>query len=265
MLTVCFPLTATCPPLRFPFLSMKKYLLPLTFSLAIAALATAQEAKPAADKDKKAPAPLDEKTLHDRVSYFYGSDVARNFRDNGVEVEPEIFLQGLKDTLEKKQPKYTAEELDFAMNQFAQMMMAKQAKDAAEAGTKNSAEGEKFLAENGKRKEVTTTASGLQYEVLKAGDGEKPGPTDTVTVHYHGTLVNGKVFDSSVDRGEPVSFPVNGVIKGWTEALQLMPVGSKWKLFIPAKLAYGERGAGQDIGPNSTLIFTVDLLKVEKK
>jgi FKBP-type peptidyl-prolyl cis-trans isomerase len=242
---------------------MKKLLLPFAFTLAFAAFASAQEAKPAA-APKTGP-PLDEKTLHDRVSYFYGADVARSFRDNGVEVDLEIFFQGLKDTLEKKQSKYTQEELDFAMSQFAQGMMAKAQKEQAEAGTKNATEGEKFLAENGKRKGVTTTASGLQYEVMKDAEGTKPGPTDTVSVHYHGTLVNGKVFDSSVQRGEPVSFPVNGVIPGWTEALQLMPVGAKWKLFIPAKLAYGERGAGQDIGPNSTLIFEVELLKIEPK
>jgi FKBP-type peptidyl-prolyl cis-trans isomerase len=247
---------------------MKKLLLPLTFSLAIAALASAQEAKPVAPDAKPgapAVAPLDEKTLHDRVSYFYGSDVARSFKDNGVEVDLDIFFQGLKDTLEKKPGKYTKEELDFAMNQFAQVMMAKQQKEQAEAGGKNAAEGEKFLAENGKRKGVVTTASGLQYEVIKEGDGAKPTATDTVSVHYHGTLVSGKVFDSSVERGEPVSFPVNGVIPGWTEALQLMTVGSKWKLFIPAKLAYGEHGAGQDIGPNSALIFEVQLLKIEPK
>ena len=244
---------------------MKKLLLPFAFTLVFAAYASAQEAKPAAPAPAKTAAPLDEKTLHDRVSYFYGADVARSFRDNGVEVDLDIFFQGLKDTLEKKPTKYTQEELDTAMNQFAQAMMAKTQKDQAEAGTKNAEEGEKFLAENSKRKGVTTTPSGLQYEVIKAGDGAKPSATDTVSVHYHGTLVNGKVFDSSVQRGEPVSFPVNGVIPGWTEALQLMTVGSKWKLFIPAKLAYGERGAGQDIGPNSTLVFEVELLKIEPK
>ncbi len=196
-------------------------------------------------------------------------DVARSFRDNGLdqEVDLEIFFQGLKDTLEKKQAKYTRRKSwTFAMNQFAQVMMAKQQKDQAwKPVTKNASEGEKFLADNGRRKGVTTTASGLQYEVLKAAEGAKPTATDSVSVHYHGTLVSGKVFDSSVERGEPATFPVNGVIPGWTEALQLMPVGSKWKLFIPAKLAYGERGAGQDIGPNSTLVFEVELLKIEPK
>ena len=144
-------------------------------------------------------------------------------------------------------------------------MVAKQQKDMAEAGVKNAAEGEKFLADNAKREGVKTTASGLQYEIIKAGEGAKPTANDTVTVHYHGTLINGKVFDSSVDRKEPATFPVGGVIPGWVEALQLMPLGSKWKLFIPAKLAYAERGAGPEIGPGSALIFEVELLKIDPK
>ncbi len=248
---------------------MKKHLLPLFVTLAFRRLVRvragrnhANAPKPAADGAPKAPTPLDEKTLHDRVSYFYGSDVARSIRDLGVELDVDTFLaMGLKDTLEKKQTKYTPEELEFAMNQFAQVMQ----KAAMEAGSKNAADGEKFLVENGKRKGVTTTASGLQYEVLKAGDGAKPTATDTVSVNYLGTLVNGKVFDASKDHGGPATFPVNGVIAGWTEALQLMPTGSKWKLFIPSKLAYGERGSPPDIMANSALIFEVELLNIEKK
>jgi FKBP-type peptidyl-prolyl cis-trans isomerase len=246
---------------------MKKHLLPLFVTLAFASFASAQEAKPtdapkpAAEGAPKAPTPLDEKTLHDRVSYFYGADVARSIRDLGVDLDLNTFLQGLKDTLEKKQSKYTPEELEFAMNQFAQVMQ----KAAMEAGSKNAADGEKFLVENGKRKGVTTTTSGLQYEVIKAGEGAKPTPTDTVSVNYMGTLVSGKVFDASKDHGGPATFPVNGVIAGWTEALQLMPVGSKWKLFIPSKLAYGERGSPPDILANSALIFEVELLSIEKK
>ncbi|HEY2572719.1 MAG TPA: FKBP-type peptidyl-prolyl cis-trans isomerase, partial [Verrucomicrobiaceae bacterium] len=204
----------------------------------------AQESKPAA-----APAAADPAALLDKVSYFYGTDVARSSKENSVDIKLEAFIEGLKNTLEKKPSKYSPEELDAAMNQFAQQMVAKQQKDMAESGGKNKEEGDKFLADNAKREGVTTTKSGLQYEVLKKGEGKTPAATDTVTVHYHGTLVNGKVFDSSVERGEPASFPVNGVIPGWVEALQLMPVGSKWKLFIPSSLAYGERGAGRDIGP----------------
>jgi FKBP-type peptidyl-prolyl cis-trans isomerase FklB len=131
-----------------------------------------------------------------------------------------------------------------------------------EAGDKAKTDGVKFLEENKKRKEVTTTASGLQYEILKKGDGPKPAATDNVQVHYKGTLINGKEFDSSYKRGEPAEFPCTGVIKGWTEALQLMPVGSKWMLYIPPALAYGENGAGGDIGPNATLIFEVELLDI---
>ena len=125
-------------------------------------------------------------------------------------------------------------------------------------------QGKKFLEENGKRSSVVTLASGLQYEIVAEGNGPKPGPADKVKTHYHGTLINGEVFDSSVERGEPFEFPVNGVIKGWTEALQLMPVGSKWKLYIPYDLAYGERGAGAQIGPFSTLIFEVELIDIVK-
>ena len=124
--------------------------------------------------------------------------------------------------------------------------------------------GKDFFAENSKRKDVVTLASGLQYEIITEGNGPKPGPTDTVKTHYHGTLLNGTVFDSSVERGTPLSFPVNRVIKGWTEALQLMPVGSKWKLYIPSHLAYGERGAGAKIKPNAALIFEVELIDIEK-
>lgn len=147
-----------------------------------------------------------------------------------------------------------------AMQAFENNMREKEAARGNEA----KAAGEKFLAENGKKKGVTTTASGLQYEILKAGDGPKPQATDRVNVHYHGTLLNGKVFDSSVERGQPITFGVQEVIKGWTEALQLMPVGSKWRIFIPSNLAYGEQGAGGDIGPNEALIFDVELLGIVK-
>ena len=246
---------------------MKKLLLLLPAALfVVTAPVPAQETKPApAAPAAAAPTPVDPAVLLDKVSYFYGTDVARSFHENAVEIKLESFIEGLKDVLEKKQAKYTPQELDAAMNQFAQQMVAKQQKDMAEAGGKNKEEGEKFLATNGKREGVTTTKSGLQYEVIKKGDGKIPAATDTVTVHYHGTLVNGKVFDSSVERGEPASFPVNGVIPGWVEGLQLMPVGSKWKLAIPAALAYGERGAGKDIGPNSALIFEVELLSIGAK
>ena len=238
---------------------MKKTLLLLSAASLLAAVsATAQESKPAA-----APAPADAAGLLDKVSYFYGTDVARSFKENGVDIKVDSFVDGLKNTLEKKPGKYSPEELEAAMQQFAQQMVAKQQKEMAEAGNRNKEEGEKFLADNGKRKEVTTTKSGLQYEVIKKGDGKTPAATDTVTVHYHGTLVNGKVFDSSVDRGEPASFPVNGVIPGWVEGLQLMHVGEKYKLYIPSELAYGAQSPSPAIPANSVLVFDLELLSIK--
>ena len=245
---------------------MKSTLLLPIITLAIAAAASAQEAKPADAKpaaEAPAPAKLDPVMLKDRVSYFYGSDVGKSLRDNKVEVNPDTLIQGIKDTLEDKKPgKYTEKELEEAMTQFAQAMMAKQQQASAAAAVANVEEGKKFLEANGKKEGVKTTESGLQYEVLKKADGAKPTANDTVTVHYEGKLISGKVFDSSVARKEPATFPLNGVIPGWTEGVQLMNVGSKFKFTIPAKLAYGERGAGPDIGPNSTLIFEVELLSI---
>lgn len=207
----------------------------------------------------------------DKVSYFIGSqiggNIANNFKQQGVEVDLDAFLEAVRHQFEGKPSKYKPEELQAAMEAFEQVMKGKQAemeKQAAAKAQEVKAAGAKFLAENGKREGVKTTASGLQYEVVKQGDGPKPVPTDKVNVHYHGTLLNGKVFDSSVQRGEPITFGVQEVIKGWTEALQLMNVGSKYKLFIPADLAYGDNGAGSDIGPGETLVFEVELLKIEK-
>ena len=144
-------------------------------------------------------------------------------------------------------------------------MMAKQQEMAKKLGEKNKAEGEAFLAENKKKEGVITLPSGLQYKVIKAGTGKKPKATDTVTVHYQGTLIDGKEFDSSYRRGQPVTFPVNGVIPGWTEALQLMEEGAKWQIFIPSSLAYGDRGAGRDIGPHATLIFEIELVSIQEQ
>ncbi len=207
----------------------------------------------------------------DKVSYFIGSqiggNIANNFKQQGVEIDLDSFLGAVRDQFEGKPSKYKPEELTAAMEAFEKVMQGKQAEmqkaQAAKAGEVK-ASAAKFLAENGKREGVTTTASGLQYEVLKKGEGAKPVPTDKVNVHYHGTLLSGKVFDSSVDRGEPITFGVQEVIKGWTEGLQLMSVGSKYKFFIPADLAYGDNGAGADIGPGETLVFEVELLKIEK-
>ncbi|HET6935004.1 MAG TPA: FKBP-type peptidyl-prolyl cis-trans isomerase, partial [Candidatus Angelobacter sp.] len=189
-----------------------------------------------------------------------GMQVGGTISRQGIEVDPNVLLEGLKDAMAGK-PIMTEEDVRATMMQLQSDMLAKQ----KQAGEANKKEGEAFLAANKAKPGVVTLPDGLQYTVVKEGTGPKPTASDTVTVNYRGTLINGKEFDSSYKRGEPAKFPVNGVIKGWTEALQLMPVGSKWQLFIPADLAYGERGAGADIAPNSTLIFEVELLSIQGK
>ena len=242
---------------------MKFHLLLPLLALAFAATASAQEAKPTDAKPAEAPVTAPDPKLNDKVSYFVGTDVGKSIRDNGLEVNIETFVQGLKDTIEKKKEmKYSDKELEAAMQQFAQNMMAKQKKSAEEAGGKNAEEGAKFLADNAKKEGVTTTASGLQYEVLKKADGPKPAATDTVTVHYTGTLLSGKVFDSSVQRGQPVEFALNQVIPCWTEGVSKMREGGKAKLICPPEIAYGSRGAGSAVPPNATITFEVELLKV---
>jgi FKBP-type peptidyl-prolyl cis-trans isomerase FklB len=193
----------------------------------------------------------------DTLSYSIGVLFANSLKQQGLDKISPKDLSEAFETVMNNQP--TRIDKDEATKIYSKAMSEINQKQSA--GMRE--EGEHFLAENKKRSGVTTTASGLQYEVIKMGDGPKPGPTSKVKTHYHGTLINGKVFDSSVQRGEPISFPVNGVIAGWTEALQLMPVGSKWKLFIPYNLAYGERGAGADIKPYTALIFEVELLGIE--
>jgi FKBP-type peptidyl-prolyl cis-trans isomerase FklB len=191
----------------------------------------------------------------DSVSYSLGVLFAQNFKNGEkVDIDATAMSKGFSDAVNGKEA-ISAEKANQIFSAFMQAASQKKYAGNIEAG-------KKFLAENGKRPGVLTTASGLQYEIMKAGTGAKPLATDKVTVHYHGTLLNGKVFDSSVQRGQTIEFPVNGVISGWTEALQLMPVGSKWKLFIPSNLAYGERGAGGDIGSHETLVFEVELFKV---
>jgi FKBP-type peptidyl-prolyl cis-trans isomerase FklB len=193
----------------------------------------------------------------DKISYALGLSMGQNLMGSGVtSLDYADLAAGIKDVLEKNQPQISYQEAQQVLGQFFQELEAKIAGAAK-------AEGEKFLAENKKREGVQVTASGLQYEVLEATIGQKPKATDKVKVHYEGTLIDGTVFDSSYQRGESISFPLNGVIKGWTEGLQLMSVGSKYKFFIPYQLAYGERGAGQQIPPYAALIFIVELLGIE--
>ncbi len=203
------------------------------------------------------------KTDKDKVNYGIGVGMARNLQRQGVDVDLDFVIMGLKDTLSGKKLLMTEEELQKVMSAFQKYLTDKQAEAAKAAGEKNKKEGEPFLAENSKKPGVVTLPSGLQYKVLKEGDGKKPTINDTVVCNYRGTLIDGTEFDSSYKRNQPATFALKSVIKGWTEALQLMPVGSKWQLFIPASLAYGDRAMGPEIGPNATLIFEVELLAIK--
>lgn len=205
------------------------------------------------------------KTEKDRLSYAIGMDIGSGLQRQNLDLNPEIVAQGIWDKLSGGETLMTDQEYRDTMTAFRQDMAQKQMAKMKDAGEKNKIEGEKFLAENKKKEGVVTLPSGLQYKIFKEGTGKSPKLADTVTVHYKGTLIDGTEFDSSYRRGGPASFPVNGVIKGWTEALQLMKEGAKWELYIPSDLAYGERGTGRGgIGPSSTLIFNVELISVKE-
>lgn len=202
----------------------------------------------------------------DRLSYALGLSMGHNFRGSGIEkINVQDFADGVAAVYNGVAPKLSFEEAKKTINEFFTELQKKQQEEAAAMAAVNEKAGQDFLLENGKRVEVKTTPSGLQYEVLKEGNGAQPTAGDRVTVHYTGKLIDGTVFDSSVDRGEPATFGVTQVIPGWVEALQLMKAGAKWRLFIPSALAYGPQGAGGVIGPNQTLIFDVELISVEGK
>ena len=230
-------------------------------------LTFAQDEKPAVKPTETPEKESPFKTLKDRSSYGIGQNLAAQIKFNDqLDLNFELVIEGFADALRDKEPKMTERQIQETMLELQQLLRAaaeeKQKMQFAEAIKA----GKEFLVKNGKRKGVKTTESGLQYEVLKKGAGKvSPKPTDKVTTHYHGTLLDGTVFDSSVDRGEPIDFGVGGVIKGWTEALQLMTVGDKFKLFVPSDLAYGARGAGEKIGPHTTLIFEVELIAINGK
>ena len=211
-------------------------------------------------------------TNKQQVSYIIGRDLARNFAQQGLELDLDVLSAALKEAAQGQSSQLNPDQMQAAMEQMQQRM---EAQDAGQNGDQTSqvqsnagatgnakADGEAFLAQNVQKSGVKTLPSGLQYEILTEGTGRHPSLQSSVTTHYHGTLIDGTVFDSSYERGQPATFPVNGVIAGWTEALQLMGEGSKWRLYIPSDLAYGKRGAGRDIGPDSALIFDVELLKV---
>ncbi len=213
-----------------------------------------------AQKDGK----IELKTRIDSISYMLGTNIGKSLRMQKIDIALPVFSAAIKSAQNDEAPLMTEEQMQTLYMSFQAEMQTKQAETQKVEGEKNAKEGEKFLAENKSKPGVVTLPSGLQYKILKEGTGPKPAATDKVRVHYSGTLISGKEFDSSYKRGEPAEFPVTGVIKGWVEALQLMPVGSKWMLYIPWDLAYGDGGAGGDIGPKSTLIFEVELLEIVK-
>lgn len=204
-------------------------------------------------------------TTKDKVSYGIGLDIGRSFKQQNLgasDIDMDKLRTGIQDALGDVKPLLSDSQLTETMMTFQKEMMARQDSLSKKAGEDNLKKAEEFLAKNGKEPGVVTTATGLQYKVLTEGKGAKPDSSGSVTVHYVGTLLDGTEFDSSRKRGQPVSFPVGNVIPGWTEALKMMPVGSKWMLYIPPALGYGERGAGKQIGPNSALIFEVELLSL---
>jgi FKBP-type peptidyl-prolyl cis-trans isomerase len=210
-------------------------------------------------------APLTLKTDKDKVSYAIGVNIGKSMRKDTVDIDPAIFSRGMKDALAGGKLLLTDDEMKAALTKLQTDLRAKQEETMQKTGEINKKGGEDFLTQNKTKPGVVALPDGLQYKILKEGTGPKPTANDSVVCNYRGTLLDGTEFDSSYKRGQPATFPVSGVIKGWTEAVQLMPVGSKWQLFLPADLAYGNRGAGPDIGPNATLIFEVELLSIQNK
>jgi FKBP-type peptidyl-prolyl cis-trans isomerase FklB len=204
-------------------------------------------------------------TKKDKISYAIGADLGGKLKSSSIDVDPNILTRALKDTLTGAKPAMTDDEIRATLSDLTKDLQQKQTAATKEKSEKNRKEGEEFLVSNKSKEGVVALPSGLQYKILKAGDGPKPTAADTVVCNYKGTLIDGKEFDSSYKRGQPATFPVGGVIKGWTEALQLMAVGSKWQLFIPPDLAYGDRQAGPDITPGSTLVFEVELMSIQPK
>ncbi|HKQ39234.1 MAG TPA: FKBP-type peptidyl-prolyl cis-trans isomerase [Verrucomicrobiae bacterium] len=229
---------------------MKNLLIALMVGGSVAALVAADDS---ALKDEK-----------DKISYGYGMEIGKNLKRQGIEINADLLAQGLKATLNGDKTLLTDDEVRQTMMAFQQKMQAARAEKSKKEGEENKTKGEAFLAENKKKEGVQTTASGLQYKVITKGTGPMPKADDTVKTHYRGTLIDGTEFDSSYKRGEPATFGVTQVIKGWTEALLMMPVGSKWQLFIPGDLAYGP-GGRPGIPPNATLLFDIELLAIEPK
>jgi FKBP-type peptidyl-prolyl cis-trans isomerase FklB len=228
--------------------------------------ASTAAAKPHRATTAKSPAaPLALTTQKDKFSYALGMNLGTTLHKQAVPVDPNILARGLKDALAGGKTALTEDQARATLMEVQTEMRKKQEEQMQIAGAASKKEGEAFLAANKSKDGVVTLPSGLQYKILTQGTGPKPTPSDSVVCNYRGTLINGTEFDSSYKRGEPATFPVTGVIKGWTEALQLMPVGSKWQLFVPSDMAYGERSPAPQIGPNATLIFEVELLSIQPK
>ena len=238
-------------------MSLRKWILATAMVVLTTAAAVAQDA---ASAGQAAP---ELKTDKDKFSYALGMNFGENFRKQGLDLDPALFAKAFAEAFNTGKTSMSDQDMQTLLMTAAQEFRKKQAAIAAEKGATNQKEGDAFLAANKTKEGVVTLPSGLQYKILKAGSGEKPTADDTVVCNYKGTLINGTEFDASEKHGGPATFPVKGVISGWTEALQLMPVGSKWQLFVPASLAYGAQGPA-DIGPNSTLIFEVELVSIQK-
>ncbi len=203
------------------------------------------------------------KTEKDKLSYAVGMEMGMGVKSQGIDIDPNLLSQGLKDAISGAKPLMSQEELRTVITGLQEEMRQKQMQAMEAAASENKKTGDAFLADNGKKEGVTTLPSGLEYKIITAGDGKKPVETDTVLCNYKGTFLDGTEFDSSAQAGKPVPFQIKSVIPGFKEALQLMPVGSKWEIYIPSNLAYGERGAGNVIGPNATLIFEVELVSIQ--
>jgi len=204
------------------------------------------------------------KTNADKLSYSIGSDLGKNFKRQSIEINPAIMAKGITDAMGNDKSLMTDEQMKEVLAQFQKDVMAKRNAEFSKKSTENKAIGDKFLSENKAKSGVVALPSGLQYKIIKNGSGAKPSKEDMVTVEYTGHLINGEVFDSTAKTGKPASFKLSQVIPGWTEALQLMPAGSTWEIYVPATLAYGDRNVGGPIGPNETLIFNIHLISVKK-
>lgn len=246
------------------FLEFLKMRLLIVAMLMVGLSFGANAQKPSTKKDAVKSGNVELITFQDSIAYAIGVNIGGNLLKDSLFLNLDIVKAGLNDVLYAKKELLTKEQLEAVFQKFSATLQEKQMKEQAKTGSVNSQKGAAFLAENAKKPGVKVTPSGLQYEIITEGTGAKPTASDKVKVHYIGTLIDGTKFDSSVDRGEPVSFPLGNVIKGWTEGLQLMPIGSKFRFFIPGDLAYGERSPSEQIGPNETLIFEVELIDIEK-